>query len=266
MNRLPSLCRSYLMVLCQTELIAQLWNTVLYHTNLYQTQSQIIHHNHNFLYTASCPNLRCRRRIIDLTPQIAYKICANNHRRFIYIFALANDTTVIQLGIIQTRRQILPCRNQFRIAKSDLCSHLLIILLKCLIGAKCHRAKHSALHGVIIHYNSVFLIVARPAGNGQNAVHSIGHFSLAQVIIIHGTRKGHFSIAENMSGIIEAISPIRRINGQTLFGLRTGQLIARGLIVRGKRNHRCHHTHNRRRVYFHVRCFRSNGNGIIRDK
>ena len=68
-----------------------------------------------------------------------------------------------------------------------------------------------------------------------------------------------------MRGIVETVAPISGINRDTLLRLRTGQLVTRRLIVGGKRNERCHHTHDRRRMDLHVRRFGGQIGGIIRN-
>ena len=69
-----------------------------------------------------------------------------------------------------------------------------------------------------------------------------------------------------MGSVIKPIAPIGRINGQTLFGLRTRQLIARRLIVGCKWDQRGHHAHDRRGMDLHVCRFQRNVFGMIYNK
>ena len=151
-------------------------------------------------------------------------------------------------------------------AKSNTYSCLFIILFKCLIGTKCHRTKHSSLNSIVIHDNTVLLVIPRPTGNGKNTVHTIRHFTFSQIIVIHRTSQGHFSITEDVGCIVKPIAPVRRIDRNTLFGLRTRQLITRGLIMRRKRNQGRHHTQDSRGMDLHVSRLWTNVSGIICDK
>ena len=69
-----------------------------------------------------------------------------------------------------------------------------------------------------------------------------------------------------MRRVVKPIAPIGRINGQTLFGLRTRQLIAWRLIVGRKRDEGRHHAHNRRGMNLHMGRFQRNMFGMVYNK
>ena len=114
------------------ELVSQYRYSIMYNTNLYQAQTHVIYENNNLIYTPRCPELRRQTRISHGTRFSLY-IASNNDRILIYIFALLDDTTIIQLSIIHTRGNIRPSRHFLRIRNTCPRLQLVIVLLKCLI-------------------------------------------------------------------------------------------------------------------------------------
>ena len=147
-----------LLAMAIRKFVAQFRNTILDHTNLHEAQTLIIHHDRHALHSPPCPYLRRDGRILHSS--LADQIRPHDHRRFIHIGTLLNDTVIVQLGIIQTRTELSPLRNLRRVAESHLGMRLLIILFKRLIGSKGHRTKHTSLNGVLVHHNTVLLVVS----------------------------------------------------------------------------------------------------------
>ena len=157
-NGLPSCSGQHIMILCHTKFIPQFRNTILDHANLHEAQALVVHHDRHALYAPLRPHLGRDRRILHSS--LADQICSHDHCGFIHIGTLLNDTVLVQLGIIQTRTKLSPLRNLGWVTKPHLRMGLLIILFKCLVGAKRHGTKHASLNGVFVHYNTVFLIVS----------------------------------------------------------------------------------------------------------
>ena len=221
------------------ELVSQLRNPILDDTNLHQAQPIVIHCHHHFLHTASCPDLRRHTRIsIDATP--CPQIPSNNHSLFIHIFTLLDDTTLIQLRIIQSRRHLGPPRHSRRIRNTRFRSLFLILFLKRLVGTEGHIPEHSTSNRIRIHHNAVILIVSSEASNRKNQIVAISNLSISHIVIIQGTTERCFTVTENVDLIVKPIGIVGGVNRQALFGLRAAELIAGRLIVVRERNHTGH--------------------------
>ena len=246
------------------ELISQDRYSIVYNTNLYQAQTHIIHENNNLIYAPRRPELRCQARISH-GARFSLNIASNNDRILIYIFTLLDDAAIIQLSVIYTCRDICPSRHFLRIRNTRPRLQLVIVLLKCLIRSECHIAEKSTLQRVLIHDNTVILIVTCKGSDRQNQVVTISDISIGYEIIIQCSTNGRLTITENVNLIIKSRHVFCRIDGETLFALTTAQLVTRRLIVVCERDHRRHESQNGGRMNLHVRCFRINVTRKIRN-
>ena len=127
----------------------------------------------------------------------------------IYKFTLLYKTSIIQFCVIKTRLQIRPSRNSCWIRDTSLCFCSVIILLKCFIGTETHATKHASIQRILIHNNTVILIITCERSDRQNQIMTIANLTICDIIIIESATQGCFAITKNMNLIIKPILIIR---------------------------------------------------------